>query len=188
VAVLVTPPPEAEIVTVVGMVTGDVDTWKPPAAAKAGTATLCGTRATAGLLLSSTNCTSVDPGEATDTRPEEPAVPVVVVGSRVSVSGGCPAVSVSCDRTLIPFQVAVTVAVVGAVTALVWTLNETDASPAAAVTVAGTFTAGESLDRLTTAPPAGATPLSMTTPPTVAPPVMLLGEIETSFTDGGWRV
>lgn len=53
VAVLVTPAPVTEIVTVVVVVTGDVVTRKPPAAANCGTWTLDGTLATAGLLLDS---------------------------------------------------------------------------------------------------------------------------------------
>jgi hypothetical protein len=51
VAVLVTPAPVTEIVTVVVVVTGVVLMRKPPAAAKRGTWTLAGTLATAGLLL-----------------------------------------------------------------------------------------------------------------------------------------
>lgn len=53
VAVLVTPAPVTEIVTVVVVLTGDVVTRKPPAAANCGTCTLGGTLATEGLLLDS---------------------------------------------------------------------------------------------------------------------------------------
>jgi hypothetical protein len=51
VAVLVTPAPVTEIVTVVVVVTGVVLMRKPPATANCGTWTLDGTLATAGLLL-----------------------------------------------------------------------------------------------------------------------------------------
>jgi hypothetical protein len=51
VAVFVTPPPDAEIVTVVGAATADVEMEKAAAAANAGTVTLDGTLATDGLLL-----------------------------------------------------------------------------------------------------------------------------------------
>jgi hypothetical protein len=50
----------------------------------------------------------------------------------------------------------VTVAVVFVVTALVAIGNETEKSPGATVTVEGGLTAGELLERLTTAPPGGA--------------------------------
>jgi hypothetical protein len=81
----------------------------------------------------------------------------------------------------------VTVAVVSAVTALVWIVKEAEALPAATVTVAGTLTAGELLVKLTTAPPGGATPFSITTALVGAPPV--IGEkIDRFFSEGGWTV
>lgn len=95
VAVLVTPPPDAEIVTLVGTATADVAIEKPAAAAKAGIVTLEGTLATAGLLLCSRICTSCVDVEASPTRPVAPFVAVVVVGSIVNESGGTWGVNVS---------------------------------------------------------------------------------------------
>ena len=89
VAVFVTPPPDAEIVTVVGAATADVEMEKAAAAANAGTLTLDGTLATDGLLLCKRICTSAEAVEASATRPDEPLVPVVVAGSTVSDAGGC---------------------------------------------------------------------------------------------------
>jgi hypothetical protein len=50
-AVLVTPPPETEIVTTVCVLTGLVKMLKPPVVEPAGIVTKLGTEATAGLLL-----------------------------------------------------------------------------------------------------------------------------------------
>lgn len=73
-------------------------------------------------------------------------------------------------------------------TALVEIGNETDGSPAATKTDAGGLTDGELLVRVTTAPPAGACPLSMTIPCGCALPLMVLGEIVNDFNEGGCRV
>jgi len=56
----------------------------------------------------------------------------------------------------VPFQLAVTVAVVFDATALVGIGNDTDGLPADTNTDAGGVTAGESLDSVTDAPPGGA--------------------------------
>jgi hypothetical protein len=61
VAVFVTPAPDAEIVTVVGAATAEVEMKNPAAAAKAGTVTLDGTLATDGLLLCSRISTGPSP-------------------------------------------------------------------------------------------------------------------------------
>ena len=87
---------------------------------------------------------------------EPPPIPTVEVGSSVSDAGGCCGVNVTCDCALTPFQLAVTVAVVFVVTAFVGMGNETEKSPDATVTVEGGRTAGELLERLTMAQPAGA--------------------------------
>ena len=76
---------------------------------------------------------------------------------------------------------------VAAVTAFVGTLNETDAAPGATVTVAGGFTDGELLLRLTSAPPAGARPFSDTMPEVGTPPVIGL-ETVSPLIDGGCSV
>jgi hypothetical protein len=82
----------------------------------------------------------------------------------------------------------VTVAVVFAVTVLVAIGKDAEKSPAATTTDAGGFTDGELLVRVTTAPPAGACPLSITIPCGCAPPLMELGEIVSDFNDGGCTV
>src|SRR2546426_10844214 len=129
---------------------------------------------------------SVDEGDATVTVPKElPPKPVVEVGFSVSGVGGCGGVSVSCARVLTPFQLAVIVTVVFVVTAFVWIGNETEKLPGATNADEGGLTAGELLERLTKAPLAGAWPFSITIAPACAPPLMVLGEIESDFSDGG---
>ncbi len=173
VAVLVTPPPETEIVTTVCALTAEVKTLKPPFVTPAGTIMLPGTVATAGLLLATWKVVSVDWGEAMLTVADEPPPwPTVEVGESVRDAGGGCGRSVSWVCAVAPFQLAVRVAVVGAATALVDSGNEAEKSPGATVTVGGGLTARELLDRLTTAPLAGAWPFSITIAPACAPPLM----------------
>jgi len=80
------------------------------------------------------------------------------------------------------------VAVVGVATALVESGNEVEKSPGATVTVGGGLTDRELLDRLTTAPPAGAWPFSITIAPACAPPLIVAGETDTDCSDGGSTV
>ena len=80
------------------------------------------------------------------------------------------------------------VAVVFAVTLLVGMTNEAEKLPGATVTDGGGLTNGELLERLTTAPPAGACPLSITMPCGCAPPLMLAGEIVSDCNEGGCKV
>lgn len=94
-AVLVTPPPETEIVTTVWVLTEVVKMLKPPVVEPAGIVTPLGTEAIDGLLLESCRTSSVDEGDATVTRPEEPPDPLVVVGLSVNDEGGCWGVSVT---------------------------------------------------------------------------------------------
>src|SRR5215217_9302608 len=75
-----------------------------------------------------------------------------------------------------------------AVTLLVGIANEAEGLPGATVTVNGGLTNGELLERLTTAPPAGACPLSITIPCGCAPPLMVLGDIVSDFNEGGCKV
>jgi len=87
-AVLVTPPPETEIVTTVCVLTELVKMLKPPVVEPAGIITPLGTEATAGLLLATCKIWSVDEGDATVTVAKElPPVPVVEVGLSVSDEG-----------------------------------------------------------------------------------------------------
>jgi hypothetical protein len=131
----------------------------------------------------------VDWGEAMLTvAKERPPAPTVEVGESVNeVGGGCD-VSVTCEVALAPFQVAVTATVVAAETALVVTGNETEKSPGSTVTVAGGLTTGELVDKLTRAPPAGAWPFSITIPVAVAPPLIVLGEMDSEPSAGGSTV
>jgi len=75
-----------------------------------------------------------------------------------------------------------------AVTGLVGMGNEAEKPPGSTVTDAGGFTNGELLERLTTAPPAGACPLSITMPCGCAPPLIVAGEIVIQFNVVGCKV
>src|SRR5882672_1685460 len=187
-AVSVTPPPETEIVTTVGVVTGWVNTSKPPWIDPEGMIIELFTRAIAGWLLASDSTRSVAGGDATVTRPNElPESPTTAVGFSVNVAGGCCGVSVIWLCTVVPFQLPVIVTSVVAVTPLVGIVNGAEKDPAGTSTVAGGLAAGELLDRLTSAPPAGAWPFSMTLPPESVPPLCENG-ICTDWSDGGSTV
>jgi hypothetical protein len=96
-AVLVTPPPETEIVTTVCALTELVKILNPPVVEPAGIVTLLGTEATAGLLLATCKVWSLDVGDASVTVAKElPPKPVVEVGLSVSDAGGCCGVNVTC--------------------------------------------------------------------------------------------
>jgi len=164
----------------------------PPFVTPNGTIMLFGTEATEGLLLVTWNVVSVDCGEAMLTVAKElPPRPTVEVGDSVSAVGcGCGR-SVSTVCALVPFQLAVKVAVVGVATVLVCSGKKVEKEPAGTVTVGGGVTAMELLDRLTTAPPAGAWPFSITVALDWAPPLIVLGETDTDCNEGGstvsWR-
>jgi hypothetical protein len=132
---------------------------------------------------------SVAWGDAIVTLPKElPPVPTVEVGFSVSdVGAGC-GVSVTCACVLRPFQLAVTVAVVFALTLFVWSGNDTEKLPGLTKTEGGGLTAGESLERVTVAPPGGACPVSITTAPGCAPPLMVLGVIDSDLSAVGSTV
>ena len=72
-----------------------------------------------------------------------------------------------------------------AVTCEVGIEKDTEGLPAAMVADAGGVTAGELLDRVTTAPCGGAWPFNIMMACGCAPPLMLLGEIVSDFSDGG---
>jgi len=96
-AVLVTPPPETEIVTTVWTLTEVVKMLKPPLVEPAGIITPFGTEAIDGLLLATCKISSVDEGDAIVTVAKElPPAPVVEVGLSVNDDGGCWDVSVTC--------------------------------------------------------------------------------------------
>lgn len=88
-ALLVTPPPETEIATMVWVLTEVVKILKPPVVEPAGIITPFGTEATLGLLLATCKIWSVDDGDATVTVAKElPPLPVVEVGLSVIDEGG----------------------------------------------------------------------------------------------------
>jgi hypothetical protein len=102
-AVLVTPPPETEIVTTVWALTEVVKMSKPPVVEPAGITTPLGTEAIDGLLLATCRTSSVDWGDAIVTVAKEPPlVPVVEVGLSVNDAGGCCGVSVTCACEVAP--------------------------------------------------------------------------------------
>jgi hypothetical protein len=95
-ALLVTPPPETEIVTTVWTLTEVVKMLKPPLVEPAGIVTPLGTEAIDGLLLVTCRTWSVDAGDAIVTVAKElPPVPVVEVGLSVNDEGGCCGVRVT---------------------------------------------------------------------------------------------
>ena len=76
------------------------------------------------------------------------------------------------------------VAVVSAVTALVVTVKLALMAPAGTVTLAGTVTAGESSESVTTNPPVGAMEFKFTVPCRELPPCTLVGFTLTVESDG----
>jgi len=184
----VTPPPDTEIVTSVRVVTGNVPMLNPPAAANWGTVTELGIVTRSGREVESEKVTSASLGSAAVTRANEPDEPDVVAGSSViEVGGGC-GVRVVAACTLAPRQVAVIVTGVSVETPLVGTVNETDSTPAGTVTLAGGWAAALELERVTTAPPAGACPLSITTAPSATPPFWRNGMPSRLRSDDGLTV
>src|SRR3954469_551278 len=122
------------------------------------------------------------------TVPNDPDWLLVTVGSRVrAVGAGC-GVGVVGAWTVTPFHVALMVTGVSCVTAFVAIEKDADSEPAGTVTEAGAVAAGLDLVTLTTAPPAGACPLSMTIAPVVGPPLVRNGNPSTEARDGGLTV
>ena len=95
-------------------------------------------------------------------------------------------VSVACLLT--PLEVTAIVAAVACVTAAVVTGIDADHEPAGTVKVAGTPTAGLSLDRLSTTPPAGAGPCRSTQAVAGEPPLTAAGVSWSDFSPAGSTV
>ncbi|PWB65156.1 MAG: hypothetical protein C3F14_05800, partial [Deltaproteobacteria bacterium] len=171
----VTPLNEAEMVAVVEEETGKVVIGKVAVLLPPATVTFAGTVAAVSLLL--VKDTTIPPAGAdaeSVTVPVEPFPPVTEEGEREredSVGGGSgKTVSVE-DRVTPPYSPEIDTAV-EAVTGRVATANVALVAPAATVTDAGTVAAAVlSLDRDTSAPPAGAAPLIVTLPVEPLPPV-----------------
>jgi hypothetical protein len=161
-----------------------VFTVKVALVAPAGTNTLEGTLAAPPLLLES--LTVAPPAGAVAlsmTLPvEDCAPPITLVGFSVSEEtvgaggGGGAGVTVSEAILVTPAKDAEMVAVVDAVTALVFTMKVALAVPAGTVTLEGTLAAAVLLlESATCAPPAGAGPLNVTVPVEEFPLVTLVG-------------
>ena len=179
--------------TVIDAATALVLTVNVALLAPAATVTLAGTLAAVVLLLESV--TVAPPAGAAPlkvTVPVEEFPPVTLVGfseseERVGGGGGA-AVTVSEADLLAPLNVAEMETVVDTATALVLTVNVALVAPAATVTLDGTLaTVVLLLESVTTAPPDGAAPLSVTVPVEEFPPGTLVGftETEERVTDAG---
>jgi hypothetical protein len=187
VAVSVTPPADAEILTEVELLTLLVETVKVALWPPAGTVTLAGTVATPLLLLASV--TTVPPAGASSvsiTVPCEVLPPLTEIGlsakeAMVTGEGGGFTLSVA-DSVALPAE-AVMVTRVWNDTSLVETVNDSLVEPAGTVTLVGTFaTAVLLLDSFTTVPPDGAALPSVTVPWEGVPPFT---EVGSSVTDNG---
>jgi hypothetical protein len=146
--------------------------------APAGTVTVAGTWAAAALLL--VRLTTVPPtcaGPVSVTVPVDDSPPSTVAGltlTAVSPATSAVTVRVAVRETLL--WVAVIVTGVSAATGLVVTVNMAVVAPAATVILTGSCAAAVLLlVRLTTIPPAGAGPLSVTVPIDDAPPSSVAG-------------
>ena len=185
-AVLVTPK-IAVIVTEVLLATGLVMMVNVAVVAPAATVTLAGTCAAAVLLLDSvTTAPPAGAGPVNLTVPVDEIPPTTEVGLTVRplplpLSVG--AVTVKPDVLVTPYVPAI-VAVVLLATGLVVMVNVAVVAPAATVTLAGTCAAvGLLLDRLTTAPPAGAAAVNVTVPVDEVPPTTEVGFTVTVLSD-----
>jgi hypothetical protein len=178
-AVRVTPPAEAEIVTAVDVVTVCVVTVKVALLDPAAMVTLDGTLAAVVLLLASVTIMP-PPGAApvSVTVPCDEFPPTTLAGlratdERVTLAAAGETVSVA---VLVTPNDAEMVTGVDAPTEAVVTVNVALAAPAAIVTLAGTpAMAVLLLDSVTTAPPDGADPVSVTVPCDELPPVTVAG-------------
>jgi hypothetical protein len=188
VAVWVTPPADAEILTEVELLTFLVETVKVALWAPAGTVTLAGTVATPVLLLA--NATTVPPGGATsssDTVPCEVLPPLTEVGlsaKRPTPTGEGAGFTLSvADVVALPVE-AVKVTRVWNDTSLVEAVNVVLVEPVGTITLVGTVaTAVLLLDSFTTVPPDGAALLNVTVPWDIMVPPYT--EVGFSVTDNG---
>ena len=179
VAVRVTPPALAVMVTGVDAVTELVAIAKVALVAPCTTVTLAGTAA-AGLLLDSVAVNPPDGAALVSvTVPCDEVPPVTLAGLTAAddnEAGGGGGVTVSTAVRLTPANVPPMVAEVDETTETVLTVNVALVAPAATVTLAGTVAAAVLLlVRVTTAPPEGAALVSVTVPCDAVPPVTLAG-------------
>jgi hypothetical protein len=193
VAVRVTPPLDAVIVTVEEDETACVVTEKVALVAPAATVTLAGTEARAELLLARVTTAPSDGAALVRvTVPCDEFPPVTLAGFRLSVErvkgvgvAGGDTVSVA---VLVTPNDAETVTEVDAETDAVVIVKPALVAPAATVTLAGTEARAELLlASVTTEPPDGAAPFRVTVPCEELPPVTVVGLIDRvdSARDGG---
>jgi hypothetical protein len=105
-----------------------------------------------------------------------PLRPLALTVKVTPVPGGF---TVSVAVLVTPASTAEMVAAVAAVTGLVVTVKVAPVAPAGTVMLAGTAAAVELSDSVTSAPPVGAAPVSVTLPCVVPPPVTLAGFTDT---------
>ena len=178
VAVRLTPPNDAVIVTEVDAVTAVVVIVKFAEVAPAATITLAGTLATALLLLE--RVTAAPPAGAAAvsvTVPCEELPPTTLVRLRVSDDRVAllGVVTVSNAVFVAPPNAPVMFAEVDAVTAVVVTAKLALVAPADTVTLAGTPASAALLESKTPAPPEGAAAVKVTVPVEGFPPTTLVG-------------
>jgi hypothetical protein len=176
-------PKSPVIVTETTAPTALVFTAKLAVVAPAATVTLAATVASALSLDRVTTAPSAGAALLRVTVPVEEDPPVTLAGATETLesTGGLIAKAVVCG----PLKLAVMVAEVVVPTAVVLTVKFAVASPAATITLAATVAAALSLDRVTTAPPAGAGPFRVTVPVEEDPPVRLAGLTETEVSTAG---
>jgi hypothetical protein len=194
VAVLVTPPALAVIVTRVDAVTALVGIAKVAVVVPCVSETLAGTVAAPVLLLDSD--TTRPPDGAADVRvtvPCEEVPPVTLVGFTDTVEsdagggGGGGGVTVSVALRAVPPNEPLIARDVDAVTDAVLTVNVALKAPAGTVTLAGTVAAFVLLlDSVTTAPPEGAALVRLAVPSDVLPPTTLAGLSAIAVSEGVW--
>jgi hypothetical protein len=181
-ALRLAPPNTPPMVAGVDTATDTVLTLKVALVAPAATVTLAGTVAAAALLLVSV--TTAPPAGAalvSVTVPCDAVPPVTLAGLTASDDneadgGGVDGDIINTALRLTPPNPPPMVADVTAVTDTVLTVNVALVAPAATITLPGTVAALVLLlVSMTTAPPAGAAPVSVTVPCDAAPPVTLTG-------------
>ena len=183
VAVRVTPPALAVIVTAVEVETALVRIAKVALVAPCATATLAGNVATAVLLLDSeTESPPADAADVSVTVPCAEVPPVTLVGftatAERAAGAGCGA-TVSAALRMAPPKAPVMATGVEAVTGTVLTVNVPLVVPAATVMLAGTVAVLVLLlESVTIAPPEGAALVSVTVPCEALPPTTVVGLTE----------